>query len=214
MLAYLHPLTGVVIVALLVYTGSLGLRARSDRRRAQQHLRLHARLGPPMFALVLFAWLGGVVSTWLWRSGLELGASSHMRVGTVLEHQTDKSHVAVSDTPGENFLTSGHDSIRLGTAFNQLPNHRRVTFSDGHSQDVDAIRAECVRIRIRLEKHQCQSRPAFLDRDPQRRPAFVIPLLGMHMDIKQPAGVLPLVESHGFNQCPATRLDTFLRKRT
>jgi hypothetical protein len=37
-----------------------------------------------MFALVLFAWLGGVVSTWLWRSGLELGASSHMRVGTVL----------------------------------------------------------------------------------------------------------------------------------
>jgi hypothetical protein len=84
MLAYIHPLTAVFIVAVLVYTGSLGLRARSDRRRAPQYLRLHARLGPPVFVLVLLAWLSGVLSTWLLRSGLELGASSHMRIGMLL----------------------------------------------------------------------------------------------------------------------------------
>jgi uncharacterized membrane protein len=84
MLAYLHPLTGVLIVAVLFYTGSLGLRARNDRRRARQLLRLHARLGPPVFVLMLLAWLGGVLSTWLLRPGLELGASSHMRIGTFL----------------------------------------------------------------------------------------------------------------------------------
>ena len=83
-LAYLHPVTAGLVVALLLYVGSLGLRARSDRRRAVQHLTRHARLAPIMFALVLVGWLAGVGSTYLWRSDLQLAASAHFRIGLAL----------------------------------------------------------------------------------------------------------------------------------
>jgi cytochrome b561 len=84
MLAYVHPVTAALVVALFVYTGSLGLRARSDRRRAPQLLQLHARLGPVAFVLMLVSWVGGYLSTWLLRHDLELGASAHMSIGFAL----------------------------------------------------------------------------------------------------------------------------------
>ena len=83
-LAYLHPVTAGVVVGLLLYVGSLGLRARSDRRRAVQHLTRHARLAPIMFALVLVGWLAGVGSTYLWRPDLQFAASAHFRIGLAL----------------------------------------------------------------------------------------------------------------------------------
>ena len=83
-LSYLHPVTAGVVVALLLYVGSLGLRARSDRRRAVQHLTRHARLAPIMFALVLVGWLAGVGSTYLWRPDLRFAASPHFRIGLAL----------------------------------------------------------------------------------------------------------------------------------
>lgn len=84
MLADLHPVAGALTIALLAYVGSLGLRARSDRRRAAQHLARHARLAPIMYALVLTSWVAGLVSTWLLRRDLELAASMHLRSGVGL----------------------------------------------------------------------------------------------------------------------------------
>ncbi len=84
MLPYIHPVTAACILALLGYVGSLGLRARNDRRRARQYLRRHARLGPIVYALVLASWVGGLVSTWLLRHDLELAASPHLRIGVAL----------------------------------------------------------------------------------------------------------------------------------
>jgi Na+/proline symporter len=83
-LFYIHPIAGALIVALLAYVGSLGLRAPSDRRRARRHLAGHARLGPIVYALTLLSWVGGVVSTWLLRADLELAASPHFGIGVAI----------------------------------------------------------------------------------------------------------------------------------
>jgi hypothetical protein len=83
-LAYIHPVLGALSLALLGYVGSLGLRARNDPRRARQYLRRHARLAPWMYACILASWCAGFASTWLLRRDLELGASTHLRIGAAL----------------------------------------------------------------------------------------------------------------------------------
>ena len=45
-MAYLHPILGGLSIAFLAYVGSLGLRARSDRRHAPALLARHAWLAP------------------------------------------------------------------------------------------------------------------------------------------------------------------------
>ena len=83
-LPYLHPVTGGLTIVLLAYVGSLGLRARSDRRLAAHLLARHARLAPVVYALVVAEWVAGFVSTWFLRRDLELGASTHLRIGGAL----------------------------------------------------------------------------------------------------------------------------------
>jgi hypothetical protein len=82
--SYIHPIIGALTVIVLAYAGSLGLRARSDRRRAGQHLARHARLAPIAYAATVATWVGGWLSTWLLRRDLELGASTHLRIGAAL----------------------------------------------------------------------------------------------------------------------------------
>lgn len=84
MLAYIHPVTAALTVLLLGYVGSLGLRARNDRRHARQLLARHARLAPVMYGLALASWAGGFLSTWILRHDLELAASAHFRIGGAL----------------------------------------------------------------------------------------------------------------------------------
>lgn len=84
MLAYLHPITGALVVFLLAYAGTAGLRARNDRRRRDELLDSHTRYAPWAFWLTLATWIGGLTTTWLWRSDLELAASNHFRIGTAL----------------------------------------------------------------------------------------------------------------------------------
>ena len=84
MLAYVHPVTAGFTVILLGYVGSLGLRARSDRRHGRALLARHARLAPIMYGLAVASWLAGFVSTWLLRPDLELTTSAHFRIGIAL----------------------------------------------------------------------------------------------------------------------------------
>lgn len=84
MLAYVHPIAAGLTVVLLAYVGSLGLRARNNRRYARAYLTRHGRLGPIMYALVLVSWISGVLSTWLVRNDLEVAASPHFRIGGAL----------------------------------------------------------------------------------------------------------------------------------
>src|SRR5437867_3301957 len=84
MLAYIHPVIGGLTIAFLLYVGSLGLRARNDRRRARQLLAQHARLAPWMYGFVVASWIGGLVSAWQLRHDLDLGASTHLRIGVAL----------------------------------------------------------------------------------------------------------------------------------
>jgi hypothetical protein len=83
-LAYIHPVSAGLTVALLSYVGSLGLRARNDRRQRQQLLARHARLAPIMYGFALASWAAGFVSTWLLRHDLELAGSAHFRIGIAL----------------------------------------------------------------------------------------------------------------------------------
>jgi len=66
------------------YTGSLGVRARNDRRHARELLRRHAATAPMMYWLMVVIWAGGLVSTWQLRNDLRLAASPHFRIGLAL----------------------------------------------------------------------------------------------------------------------------------
>jgi uncharacterized membrane protein len=83
-LAHLHPIVGAVLVVLLLYVGALGLRARTDHRRARTLLARHARLAWIMYPLMLASWVAGVLSTWLLRPDLELWHTTHLRFGVLL----------------------------------------------------------------------------------------------------------------------------------
>lgn len=84
MLAYVHPVIAALTVVLLGFVGSLGLRARNDRRRADELRARHARLAPFTYGLALVTWAGGVFSTWLLRPDLEVAGSAHFRIGVAL----------------------------------------------------------------------------------------------------------------------------------
>jgi hypothetical protein len=83
-LTYIHPVGAGLTVLLLGYVGSLGLRARNDRRHVRQLLARHAQLAPLMYVMALTSWAAGFLSTWLLRHDLELAASAHFRIGTAL----------------------------------------------------------------------------------------------------------------------------------
>jgi hypothetical protein len=83
-LAHLHPLAGALVVAFLFYAGSLGLRARTDRRHARELLQRHVRLARIMYPLMLATWTFGLASTWLLRPDLRLWSTTHFRIGVAL----------------------------------------------------------------------------------------------------------------------------------
>lgn len=81
---YLHPATGALTLALLVYVGSLGLKLRTARRDRAAIGARHARWARLTYVAVLLSWLAGVLSIVLGRQDLTLGASLHFRTGTAL----------------------------------------------------------------------------------------------------------------------------------
>lgn len=84
MLTYFHPLTAGVAVGLLAYIGSLGLRARNDRRQRAVLLRQHVRLASLMYGAMIASWPIGVLTTWGLRPDLEVADSVHFRFGIAL----------------------------------------------------------------------------------------------------------------------------------
>lgn len=83
-LVYVHPIAGGITIALLLYSGGLGLRARNRRRGKAEILRRHSRIAPVAFVLNAVSWVGGILSMWLLRPEMELAASMHVRLGTAL----------------------------------------------------------------------------------------------------------------------------------
>ena len=83
-LAYLHPLAGGLVLLVLVYTASLGLRLRTHPRERSRVAPLHARLGRVVLVLVLTIWVSGLGSTVWLRDDLQPGASFHFRIGSAI----------------------------------------------------------------------------------------------------------------------------------
>lgn len=84
MAPYLHPISAGLLVALLVFVGSLGLRARKQPRQAAALLASHARWAPVVLVLAVVSWIGGTLSTLWFRPDLEVGTSAHFRIGCVM----------------------------------------------------------------------------------------------------------------------------------
>lgn len=81
---YLHPVGGLVAIALAAYTASLGFRARLPRRDALAVRRRHAMIGPVLYALVLANWIGGLVAVRWLEPELAEASAGHLAVGTVM----------------------------------------------------------------------------------------------------------------------------------
>jgi cytochrome bd-type quinol oxidase subunit 2 len=81
---YVHPVLGGVVLVLLLYTASLGIRSRGRTRQRARLLAQHARIAPVAFALVAATWVAGAVSTALLRNDMTLAESTHFRLGSGL----------------------------------------------------------------------------------------------------------------------------------
>lgn len=83
-MTYLHPLTGAVVLALLVYVGALGLSLGRARRDRAARAARHARWARVAYGGVLASWLAGLLSVVLGRADLDPAASLHFRSATLL----------------------------------------------------------------------------------------------------------------------------------
>jgi hypothetical protein len=82
LLAFLHPVSALLVLALLLYVASLGLRSRE---RGEAHLRRrHARLASYAYGVMLANVALGLVSTWHLRVDLALAGSAHFRIGLLV----------------------------------------------------------------------------------------------------------------------------------
>jgi hypothetical protein len=84
MAVYVHPVVGIVVLVLLVYSASLGFRARASRREAAALLARHARIAPLVYAGMLLVWVGGMMSTVFLRDDIDFAETFHFRIGTVM----------------------------------------------------------------------------------------------------------------------------------
>lgn len=82
--AYLHPVAGGLVLLLLVYAASLGLRMRTRPRERARVGPRHARIGRAVMLLVVLIWLSGVASTVWLRDDLPPGSSFHFRIGSAM----------------------------------------------------------------------------------------------------------------------------------
>jgi len=83
-LAYLHPIAGLVAIALAAYAASLGVRSRSARAGADRARRRHAALGPWLYTLFLLTWLGGWTTVEWLTPDVEEAAEAHFAVGSAI----------------------------------------------------------------------------------------------------------------------------------
>jgi hypothetical protein len=83
-MAYLHPVVGAAVLALLLYVGLLGIQLRGAPRERARLAARHERLGLLTYGALLISWLGGVASTAFDRADLDVAASLHFRSGTAL----------------------------------------------------------------------------------------------------------------------------------
>ena len=83
-LAWVHPVGGLITIALAVWVASLAVRARRGGPTAAAARAQHAALMPWVYALTAASWSVGLASvTWL-RDDLERGASGHFTVGSLI----------------------------------------------------------------------------------------------------------------------------------
>jgi len=81
---YLHPLAGLITIALAAYAASLGFRSRGQGALADEARRRHAALMPWVYGLFLVSWAGGVATVRWMRPELEATDSGHFTLGSAI----------------------------------------------------------------------------------------------------------------------------------
>jgi hypothetical protein len=82
LLAFLHPAIALASLGLMAWVASLGLRCRE--RGGEPLRRVHERVAPWAYGLMLFNFLFGCWSTVTFRRDLELAAGMHFRLGIAI----------------------------------------------------------------------------------------------------------------------------------
>jgi hypothetical protein len=82
LMAYIHPVIGLVALALLLRAASFGLRSRE--RRGEAFRPQHARAAPVAYGVTLLAFFMGIFSTWRWRPDLDIASGWHFRIGVAV----------------------------------------------------------------------------------------------------------------------------------
>jgi uncharacterized membrane protein len=83
-LVWAHPALGAAVLALLCFTGWLGLASRGRQSRHAALRVRHARLAPITYVAVAASWLAGWVSARLLRPELGDASALHMQSGTLI----------------------------------------------------------------------------------------------------------------------------------
>ena len=81
-LAFAHPVVGILALVLLFRAASFGLRSR-ERGGATLRPR-HRTAAPLAYVATLVTFLMGLSSTWLWRPDLDIASSWHFRIGILI----------------------------------------------------------------------------------------------------------------------------------
>jgi hypothetical protein len=82
-LAYVHPISGLLVTGIAVYVGSLGLQSRRGTRRAVQLRARHRAVTPWLYGALVVSYCAGVASTVWLRDDLDEAASGHFAVGSL-----------------------------------------------------------------------------------------------------------------------------------
>jgi hypothetical protein len=84
LLTYVHPVLGALVLAALAFAAWLAARSKNDPRVARELRARHARMAPWVAGSVLVVGVLGVLTTWLLRPKLHVGASGHFKVALAL----------------------------------------------------------------------------------------------------------------------------------
>jgi hypothetical protein len=112
LVAFLHPVIALATLALMAWVASLGLRCRE---RGGAHLRrIHERIAPYAYGLVLLNFGFGCWSTVELRRDLELADGMHFRLGLAIALLFTAVAVLSRRISGSGYARFVHPALGLG----------------------------------------------------------------------------------------------------
>ena len=111
LLAFLHPVIALASLGLMAWVASLGLRCRE--RGGARLRRVHQRVAPYAYGLMLFNFAFGWWSTVAFRRDLDVAAGMHFRLGLAIAVLFTAVAVLSKRIAGSNAVRLLHPALGL-----------------------------------------------------------------------------------------------------